>query len=96
MARTAQVRDAGGYADASGGEDWVLGVSLAFRGPVVISERIGLIYRLGGASLWRANRSGLGLTSAARRWSVSGFEATARCRAGRAWRFPSWRCCSCS
>ena len=57
MARTAQVRQAGGYADASGGEDWVLGVSLAYRGPVVISERIGLIYRTGGASLWRANRS---------------------------------------
>ena len=43
----------------------MLGVSLAFRGPVVMSERVGLIYRLGDASLWRANRSAGGLTRGA-------------------------------
>jgi len=57
MTRTTLVREAGGYADASGGEDWVLGVSLALRGRVLITERTGLIYRAPGASLWRANRS---------------------------------------
>src|SRR2546423_15481482 len=37
--RTAQVRDAGGYADANMGEDWVLAVSLAFRGRVEGTDR---------------------------------------------------------
>jgi glycosyltransferase involved in cell wall biosynthesis len=56
MIRTRLAREAGGYGDASGGEDWVLGVSLAFRGRVLISERIGLYYHPREESLWRANR----------------------------------------
>lgn len=66
MARTGEVRDAGGYGDASGGEDWVLGVSLAFRGRVVMSERVGLIYRAGDATLSRADRSAAELARRAR------------------------------
>jgi glycosyltransferase involved in cell wall biosynthesis len=45
--RTHQVREAGGYAakDAGRGEDWALAVSLAWRGRVEVSERLGLYYR---------------------------------------------------
>jgi glycosyltransferase involved in cell wall biosynthesis len=45
--RTDKVRDAGGYAeqDSGRGEDMVLAVSLAWRGRVEVSERIGLYYR---------------------------------------------------
>src|SRR3954447_20642955 len=39
--RTEQVRDAGGYADSDLGEDWDLAASLAWRGRVDISERLG-------------------------------------------------------
>jgi glycosyltransferase involved in cell wall biosynthesis len=44
--RTALVRAAGGYADTESGEDWVLGVSLAFRGRIGWSERPGRVYRI--------------------------------------------------
>jgi glycosyltransferase involved in cell wall biosynthesis len=54
MLRTAQVRDAGGYADSSWGEDWVLAVSLAFRGRVRIDETPALYYRATAQSLWRS------------------------------------------
>jgi glycosyltransferase involved in cell wall biosynthesis len=57
MMRTRWARDAGGYGDASGGEDWVIGASLAFRGPILVSDRIGLHYHAGEASLWSTNRS---------------------------------------
>ncbi|HEY3945136.1 MAG TPA: glycosyltransferase [Solirubrobacteraceae bacterium] len=40
------VRAAGGYADADSGEDWCLGVSLAFRGRLEWSERPGRLYRV--------------------------------------------------
>jgi hypothetical protein len=43
--RTGAVRGAAGYADASAGEDWVLGASLAFRGPIAFDPRPALIYR---------------------------------------------------
>jgi hypothetical protein len=43
--RTAQVRDASGYPDAHLGDDWVLAVSLAWRGRVVVSQRLGRYYR---------------------------------------------------
>jgi glycosyltransferase involved in cell wall biosynthesis len=43
--RTAQVRASGGYADADAGEDWVLAVSLLWRGAAFISPRLGLLYR---------------------------------------------------
>jgi glycosyltransferase involved in cell wall biosynthesis len=45
MFRTAQARDAGGYADADWGEDWVLAVSLTARGAVDISPLLGYFYR---------------------------------------------------
>jgi glycosyltransferase involved in cell wall biosynthesis len=43
--RTQQARDAGGYPDADLGDDWVLGVSLAWRGRVEVSQRLGRFYR---------------------------------------------------
>ncbi len=46
LLRTAAVRDCGGYPDASNGEDWALGVAVAFRGPIVFDERPVLMYRL--------------------------------------------------
>ncbi len=45
IVRTADVRACGGYADSSRGEDWVLGVSLAFRGRVSFDRQPGLCYR---------------------------------------------------
>ena len=45
MLRTAQVREAGGYPDAQLGDDWVLAVSIAWRGQVTISDRLGRYYR---------------------------------------------------
>jgi glycosyltransferase involved in cell wall biosynthesis len=44
--RTELVRAAGGYADTDSGQDWVLGVSLAFRGRMGWSERPGRVYRI--------------------------------------------------
>jgi hypothetical protein len=44
--RTDAVREAGGFADSSHGEDWVLATSLAFRGRVVFDRRAALLYRL--------------------------------------------------
>jgi glycosyltransferase involved in cell wall biosynthesis len=55
--RTSAVRDCGGFADADSGEDWVLGVSLAFRGRVQLHERAGRVYRRLGESLWERRRS---------------------------------------
>jgi glycosyltransferase involved in cell wall biosynthesis len=55
--RTAAVCDSRGYADADSGEDWVLGVSLAFRGRVELHERPGRVYRRLGESLWERRRS---------------------------------------
>jgi len=49
--RTEQAREAGGYPDAQLGEDWVLGVSLAWRGRVVVSQRLGRFYRLTEGSI---------------------------------------------
>src|SRR5919204_3738082 len=43
--RANQVREAGGYADADSGEDWVLATALLWRGEVAISPRFGLLYR---------------------------------------------------
>lgn len=50
--RTDLARKAGGYADAESGEDWCLGVSLAFQGRVGWSERPGRLYRLDEDSVW--------------------------------------------
>ena len=67
MMRTAEVRDAGGYADADWGEDWVLAVSLAFRGRIRIDNTPALYYRSHGQSQWRTRRVSAGeLTECAR------------------------------
>jgi hypothetical protein len=50
IVRTAAAREAGGYGDASIGEDGVLGASLAFRGPVAIDPEPALVYRAHEAS----------------------------------------------
>ena len=50
--RTEVVRAAQGYASAEAGEDWCLGVSLAFRGRIGWSERPGRIYRIHDESTW--------------------------------------------
>ena len=44
--RTDLARAAAGYGDADSGEDWSLGVSLAFRGRLGWSERPGRLYRV--------------------------------------------------
>jgi glycosyltransferase involved in cell wall biosynthesis len=63
IVRTATVRDCKGYADADSGEDWVLGVSLAFRGRIELHERPGRVYRRLGESLWERRRSPRDLTA---------------------------------
>jgi glycosyltransferase involved in cell wall biosynthesis len=55
--RTADAR-AAGFGDANSGEDWVLGVSLAFRGRVILEKRPGRLYRRHATSLWETQRSG--------------------------------------
>jgi glycosyltransferase involved in cell wall biosynthesis len=50
--RTALVRDAGGYSPTNSGEDWGLGVSLAFRGRFGWTERPGRLYRADPQSVW--------------------------------------------
>jgi glycosyltransferase involved in cell wall biosynthesis len=55
--RAAQVRACGGFGDADAGEDWVLGVSLAFRGRIAFDERSALVYHV------RTDSPGVGATS---------------------------------
>ncbi len=50
--RTEAARAGGGFSDADSGEDWCLGVSLAFRGRVGWSERPGRLYHLHEGSVW--------------------------------------------
>jgi glycosyltransferase involved in cell wall biosynthesis len=50
--RTDLVHAAQGYAHADSGEDWCLGVSLAFRGRIGWGERPGRIYRVHNESVW--------------------------------------------
>jgi glycosyltransferase involved in cell wall biosynthesis len=45
-------RAAGGYGVNESGDDWVLGVSLAFRGRIGWSERPARVYRLHRDSVW--------------------------------------------
>lgn len=49
--RTELARAAGGFGDGVGGEDWCLGVSLAFRGRIGWSEAPGRVYRLHDRSM---------------------------------------------
>jgi len=53
--RTSTVRASGGYADADSGEDWCLGVALAFRGRLGWSERPGRRYLQHAGSIWDAH-----------------------------------------
>jgi glycosyltransferase involved in cell wall biosynthesis len=46
-----------GFGDANSGEDWVLGVSLAFRGRVILETRPGRLYRRHEGSLWATQRA---------------------------------------
>jgi len=66
MMRTSQAREAGGYADASWGDDWVLAVSLAFRGRVEVHDRLGRFYRANPDSIWRQPRRSRDLVASAR------------------------------
>jgi glycosyltransferase involved in cell wall biosynthesis len=50
--RTETVRAAGGFPDAETGDDWALGVSLAFRGRVDVLDHVGRIYRRRDDSVW--------------------------------------------
>jgi cellulose synthase/poly-beta-1,6-N-acetylglucosamine synthase-like glycosyltransferase len=54
--RTAAVRQAGGYADTSDAEDWALGASLAFQGPIAFDPEPALIYQLRPNSVDRSTR----------------------------------------
>lgn len=49
--RTELVRAAGGFGDSDSGEDWCLGVSLAFRGRLGWSEVPGRVYRVHDRSM---------------------------------------------
>jgi hypothetical protein len=74
-----------GFGDANSGEDWVLGVSLAFRGRVILETRPGRLYRRHVGSLWETQRSAAQLTKHAQ-------AVRARVRADPA--APKWaRCC---
>jgi glycosyltransferase involved in cell wall biosynthesis len=64
--RTRDALEAGGYPDADWGDDWVLGMSLAFRGSVELHERFGLLYRATPGSLWRTPKSAAELANSAR------------------------------
>ena len=69
MMRTAAVRDAAGFGDGEAGEDWVLGVSLAYRGRIALDPAPGRLYRQHAGSLWRQHNSVshiLGRTAAVR------------------------------
>ena len=64
--RTAHARQAGGYADADWADDWVLSVSLAFRGGVHVSERLGRYYRQTKGSISRRPKAARELAAGAR------------------------------
>jgi hypothetical protein len=64
--RTRWIREAGGYPDSDDGEDWVLAVSQAFRGPVVIDPRPGLVYHAPSGSVPGAASVSRRLLAAAR------------------------------
>lgn len=51
-------RDVGGFSDTDSGDDWCLGVSLAFRGRIGWSERPGRLYSQHPGSIWaRSSRA---------------------------------------
>jgi len=52
--RTAAVLTAGGFGDASVGEDWILGTQLAFRGPIEFLRTPSFVRRVHSGSLWHS------------------------------------------
>ena len=64
--RTLWVREAGAYPDCDLGEDWVVAVSQAFRGRVVVDTRPGRIYHAHPESLLRRARPASDLLAAAK------------------------------
>jgi glycosyltransferase involved in cell wall biosynthesis len=81
IVRAADLRKAGGYPDIEWGDDWVVAVSLAFRGRVEVSERLGRYYRPTPGSLWRRPRP-------ARELAASAGHVRERIREDRA--VPAW------
>jgi hypothetical protein len=75
--RTEQVRQAGGYPDADLGDDWVLAVSLAWRGRIDVSDRLGRYYRSSEGSI------------ASRPWTARELRGNARLVRRRMWSDPS-------
>ena len=55
--RTGAIREAGGFGPGHGGDDWVLGVSLAYRGRVALDPTPGRLYRRHAGSLRRQQSS---------------------------------------
>jgi hypothetical protein len=55
--RTEVVRDAGGYGETNGAEDWSLGAALLWRGRVSWSERPGRLYGRHEMSTWKRHSS---------------------------------------
>lgn len=64
--RVDAVRRAGGFADASVGEDWVLGAMLCFQGRIRFSERPTFLRRVHEGSLWYQAHDPEALLEAAR------------------------------
>jgi hypothetical protein len=64
--RTDLVRECGGYPATPSGEDWVLGVSLAYRGRVGWTERPGRVYRRHANSVWATHGTARDLRAHAR------------------------------
>ena len=64
--RTSWVRGAGAYPDCDWGDDWVVAVSQAFRGRVIVDPRPGGIYHAHPESLWRRGRPASDLLAAAK------------------------------
>lgn len=62
LVRTDVMRDAGGFPDVDGGDDWAAGLALALRGRIALSDHPGRVYRRHDGSIsdaWvRANHVG--------------------------------------
>jgi hypothetical protein len=56
LMRTDTVRALGGFPDADTGDDWALGVSLAFRGRVDVLDHVGRIYLPRHDSVWAGRK----------------------------------------
>jgi glycosyltransferase involved in cell wall biosynthesis len=82
LLRADAARAGGGFADADGGDDWAIGISLAFRGRVLFSDHPGRWYTRSSSSLsagWgRADVSGNARVARARLRSDRGVPAPVR------------------